>query len=66
MEDDASYDLIMNNVDILQKRIEKKGYTCNINVENEGKQVNLVEDFLKHDTRGTTTPVSRYSFDVRA
>jgi len=66
MEDDASYDLIMNNVDILQKRIEKKGYTCNINVENESKKVNLVEDFLKHDTRGTTTPVSRYSFDVRA
>ena len=66
MEDDASYNLIMNNIEILQKRIEKKGYNCNINVENEGKQVNLVEDFLKHDTRGTTTPVSRYSFDVRA
>lgn len=66
MEDDASYDLIMNNIEVLQKRIEKKGYTCNINVENESKRVNLVDDFLKHDTRGTTSPVSRYSFDVRA
>ena len=66
MEDDASYELIMNNIDVLQKRIEKKGFTCNINVENESKRVNLVDDFLKHDTRGTTSPVSRYSFDVRA
>lgn len=66
MEDDASYELIMNNIEVLQKRIEKKGFTCNINVENESKRVNLVDDFLKHDTRGTTSPVSRYSFDVRA
>ena len=66
MEDDRSYELIMNNIDILRKRIESKGYNCNINVENEGKKVNLVNDFLRHDSKGTATPVSRYSFDVRA
>ena len=66
MEDERSYELIMNNIDILKKKIEDKGYNCNINVENEGNQKNLVSDFLTHDTKGTTTPVSRYSFDVRA
>ncbi|MCR4612304.1 MAG: flagellar hook-length control protein FliK [Lachnospiraceae bacterium] len=66
MEDDRSYELIMNNIDILRKKIENKGYNCNINVENEGKRVNLVNDFLSHDTKGKTTPLSRYSFDVRA
>ncbi len=66
MEDDRSYELIMNNIDILRKKIENKGYNCNINVENEGNPKNLVKDFLTHDTKGTTTPVSRYSFDVRA
>lgn len=66
MEDDRSYELIMNNIDILKKRIEDKGFNCNINVENEGKSVNLVDDFLSHKTGGTTSPVSRYSFDVRA
>ncbi len=66
MEDDRSYELIMNNIDILRKKIEDRGYNCNINVENEGKKVNLVDDFLRHDSKGTSTPVSRYSFDVRA
>lgn len=66
MEDDRSYELIMNNIDILRKKIENKGYNCNISVENEEKSVNLVEDFLTHKSGGTTSPVSRYSFDVRA
>lgn len=66
MEDDRSYELIMNNIDILRKKIENKGYNCNISVENEEKNVNLVEDFLTHKSGGTTSPVSRYSFDVRA
>ena len=56
----------MNNIDILRKKIENKGYNCNISVENEEKNVNLVEDFLTHKSGGTTSPVSRYSFDVRA
>ena len=66
MEDDAAYELIMNNIDILRQRIEAKGYNCNIDVENEGNQKNLVNDFLRHDSKGKQTPVSRYSFDVRA
>lgn len=66
MEDSESYELIMNNVDILRKRIEDKGFECNVNVVNESKKMNLVEDFLRHDDKGVSTPVSRYSFDVRA
>ncbi len=66
MEDESSYELIMNNVEILQKKLENKGYNCNISVENDAKNVNLVEDFLKHDSKGNTSPLSRYSFDVRA
>ncbi len=65
MEDDASYDLILGHAEELAKRLEEKGYQCQIQVENQGKEMDFVEDFLKRDVPNTGK-VFRYSFDVRA
>lgn len=65
MEDDASYDLILEHAEELAKRLEEKGYQCQIQVENEEKEMDFVEDFLKRDVPNTGK-VFRYSFDVRA
>nr|MCR5452064.1 flagellar hook-length control protein FliK [Lachnospiraceae bacterium] len=67
MEDDASYELIANNIGILEKKLTDLGYNCNISVENSGHKVDFVEDFLKQDSpaRGSAG-MQRYSFDVRA
>ena len=49
LDDDASYQLISLNVDRLEKRLQEKGYQCNVSVINEAKHVNFVENFLKND-----------------
>ena len=64
LEDNNSYDIIVNHMDELQERLEEKGYQCKIEVENRGKQQEFVEDFLEKEK-----PVGRfqrYSFDVKA
>lgn len=65
MEDDKSYDLVSDNVDILEAHLKEKGFKCTVNVENRKKKVDFVEDFLKKD-QPSTNRVHRYSFDVRA
>lgn len=65
LKDDAAYDLIERNLPVLEYRLKKKGYQCEVAVTNEGKSVNFVEDFLEKDHR-TAGTVHRYSFDVRA
>lgn len=65
MEDDGAYSLILEHAEELAKRLEEKGYQCQIQVENEEKEMDFVEDFLKRDVPNTGK-VFRYSFDVRA
>lgn len=65
LEDDGAYELIENNLGILEERLAKKGYRCSISVINEAKHVNFVEDFLKKD-QPSAGQLHRYSFDVRA
>ena len=65
LDDDASYQLISLNVDRLEKRLQEKGYQCNVSVINEAKHVNFVENFLKND-QPSAGQLHRYSFDVRA
>ena len=48
LDDDASYELISLNIDRLEKRLQEKGYQCNVSVINEAKHVNFVENFLKN------------------
>lgn len=65
LADDKSYDLIFEHMDLLEERLEKKGYQCTIQVQNKEKKVNFVDDFLKKD-QPSTGRLHRYSFDVRA
>lgn len=65
LDDDASYELISLNIDRLEKRLQEKGYQCNVSVINEAKHVNFVENFLKKD-QPSAGQLHRYSFDMRA
>ncbi len=65
MEDDVSFELIQNNIHILQDKLNSLGYNCTIDVENDEHPVSFVEDFLKQDQK-TGGSIARYSFDVRA
>ena len=65
MENDASYALIKQFMPQLEARLLAKGYKCSLNVTNESRNVNFVEDFLKRD-QPSAGQVRRYSFDMRA
>lgn len=65
MADDASYELILAHAEELAERLENKGYQCQIEVKSEEKDMDFVEDFLKHDMP-SAGKIYRYSFDVRA
>ena len=65
LSDEASYQMVEAHVPLLQQQLEKLGYQCRIDVENEEKKVDLVEDFLKRD-KPAGGMVHRYSFDMRA
>ncbi len=65
MDSDESYALVKAHMPELEERLKKKGFNANIYVENEGKKVNFVEDFLKKDAP-SAGQLHRYSFDVRA
>lgn len=65
LSDEASYQVVETHVPLLQQQLEKLGYQCRIDVENEEKKVDLVDDFLKRD-KPAGGMVHRYSFDMRA
>ncbi|MCR4674448.1 MAG: flagellar hook-length control protein FliK [Lachnospiraceae bacterium] len=65
LEDDASYELIMNNIHILKENLDNLGYNCTVECENDSNPVDFVSDFLERDVK-TAENISRYSFDVRA
>lgn len=65
LADDTSYRVVEEHIPLLQQQLEKLGYQCRIDVENEEKKVDLVDDFLKKD-KPAGGIVHRYSFDMRA
>lgn len=65
MDSDEAYDLVKAHMPELEERLRKKGFNAKIYIENEGKKVNFVDDFLKKDAP-STGQLHRYSFDVRA
>ncbi len=64
-DNDEAYELVRVNAPLLEERLRAKGYNCDIQVTNEQKTVNFVEDFLKKD-QPSAGMVHRYSFDMRA
>lgn len=66
LSDDASYQLILENMDLLQKRLEKRGFFVTIQVTNQEKKADFVGNLLNQGTASMGGMVHRYSFDVRA
>ena len=65
LDSDESYALVKQFLPVLEKRLQDKGYNCELNVNSDSKQVNFVDGFLKKDLP-PTGQVHRYSFDMRA
>lgn len=65
LDSDESYALIKQFLPVLEKRLQDKGYNCELNVNSGSKQMNFVAGFLKKDLP-PTGQVHRYSFDIRA
>ncbi|MBP3677087.1 MAG: flagellar hook-length control protein FliK, partial [Agathobacter sp.] len=65
MDTDEAFELVKAHMPELEERLRLKGFDAKIYVENEGKKVNFLDDFLKKDAP-PTGQLHRYSFDVRA
>lgn len=65
LDSDESYALVKQFLPVLEKRLQDKGYNCELNVNCGSKQMNFVAGFLKKDLP-PTGQVHRYSFDIRA
>ena len=65
LDSDESYAMVKQFLPVLEKRLQDKGYNCELNVNSDSKQMNFVAGFLKKDLP-PTGQVHRYSFDMRA
>lgn len=65
LDSDESYALVKQFLPVLEKRLQDKGYNCELNVNSGSKQMNFVAGFLEKDLP-PTGQVHRYSFDIRA
>ena len=65
LDSDESYALVKQFLPVLEKRLQDKGYNCELNVNSGSKQMNFVAGFLKKDLP-PTGQMHRYSFDIRA
>ncbi len=63
-EDEMSCRLISGYAGQLVERLEQKGYSCEVKVENRKKKQHFVEDFLEREK--PPAKLHRYSFDVKA
>lgn len=65
VQDDATLDLIEANIDLLNARLEKRGYYLKSTVEMQKEEVAVVKEMQKQMGQ-TTLPVAHLSFDARA
>ena len=65
LDSDESYTMVKQFLPVLEKRLQDKGYNCELTVNSDSKQMNFVAGFLKKDLP-PTGQVHRYSFDMRA
>ncbi len=63
-QNEASCRLISGFSEELVKRLQEKGYSCEVKVENRKKQQDFVQDFLEREK--PPGKLHRYSFDVKA
>lgn len=65
VRDDSVLDLIEANIDLLNKRLEKRGYKLHPTVEVTEKEASVVEEMQKQMGH-SAMPVAQFSFDARA
>ena len=69
LSDEKALELIENNIDILNERLNQKGYNLTTNCEVSDKTVDFVNDFLQGSVEFESKEenlLHRYSFDMRA
>lgn len=66
VESKEIYDLLNQNINMLDERLIKKGYIPNTKVTTEAKNENFVEKLLGEEKNKKESKIKRYSFDVRA
>lgn len=65
LKDDSALDLIADHIDVLNERLNKRGYTMNASfVKKEEETGGVMEEILKQDKN--ISVLSGYSFDARA
>lgn len=64
LADDAALDLIADNIDLLNKRLEKRGYSMTAEFIQREDETNVMEEIIKQDKN--ISVLSGYSFDARA
>ncbi len=64
LADDSALDLIAQNIDVLNERLEKRGYSMNAEFINKDENTNVMEEMLKQGKN--ISALSGYSFDARA
>ena len=66
LKDDSALDLIAGHIDLLNERLNKRGYTMNASFVKKGEEEtgSVMEEILKQDKN--ISILSGYSFDARA
>lgn len=64
LEDDSSLDLIEQHIELLNQRLEKRGYSMNAEFLHKDQSGNIIEEMIRKDKN--ISVLSGYSFDARA
>lgn len=64
LQDDSALDLIASRIDLLNDRLNKRGYTMNASFQIKEEETNVIEEILQKDK--PVSVLSGYSFDARA
>ena len=64
LKDDSPLDLIANNIELLNSRLEKRGYSMTAEFINRENEVNVMDEILSHNKN--VSVLAGYSFDARA
>lgn len=64
VQDKDIKNLLMKHEEELKTSLSNIGYTLNMEVYQQTKEVDIIKDLVDHDTK--IAPIKRYSFDIRA
>lgn len=64
LQEDSSLDLIANHIDMLNERLNKRGYQMNASFIHQDDEQTVMDEMLKQDKN--ISVLSGYSFDARA